>query len=91
MSRETIALRLVGHEVLVGASAEEALELARTEALDTFIPDIGLSGIDGYGLAKALRANSESPKQPSSPRPATAWLRTATERMKLASTTTSRP
>jgi CheY-like chemotaxis protein len=61
-AREALAtaLRLVGHEVFVGATAEEALELARTETPDTFILDIGLPGIDGYKLAKALRANSES-------------------------------
>jgi signal transduction histidine kinase/ActR/RegA family two-component response regulator len=53
------ALRFFGHEVFVGSTAEEALELARTEAPDTFVLDIGLPGTDGYSLAKALRATSE--------------------------------
>jgi signal transduction histidine kinase/ActR/RegA family two-component response regulator len=60
-AREALAtvLRLFGHEVFVGGTAEEALELARTEAPDTFVLDIGLPGTDGYSLAKALRATSE--------------------------------
>src|SRR6185436_4743890 len=54
-----IALRLAGHEVFVGSSAEAALELARGETPDTFILDVGLPGMDGYELAKALRALPE--------------------------------
>jgi CheY-like chemotaxis protein len=56
-AREALAtaLRLEGHEVFVGGTAEEALEIARRDKPDTFILDIGLPGTDGYALARALR------------------------------------
>ena len=58
-AREALAtaLRLLGHEVFVGANAEEALQIAYKETPDTFILDIGLPGTNGYDLAKALRAD----------------------------------
>jgi CheY-like chemotaxis protein len=50
------ALREVGHRVIVAYDAAEALTVLETEASDTAILDIGLPGIDGYELARRIRA-----------------------------------
>ncbi len=47
-----------GHHVSVASNAEQALEIARRERPEVILSDIGLPGpIDGYGLARALRAD----------------------------------
>ncbi|MGD9765294.1 MAG: ATP-binding protein [Candidatus Binatia bacterium] len=58
-AREALAtaLRLAGHEVFLAGNAAQAREIARTEAPDTFILDIGLPDTDGYALAEELREN----------------------------------
>ena len=51
-----------GARVAVAASAEEALEMFRTSTPDLVVSDIGMPGMDGYQLMRALRA-SEPPGQ----------------------------
>ncbi len=59
---ETLAmiLSLEGHETLAIASAEEALEQCTRFKPDVILLDIGLPGIDGYELARRLRAQPGS-------------------------------
>jgi signal transduction histidine kinase len=56
---ETLQLLLVeiGHNVFVAHSPEEALELAREVSPAVLFLDIGLPGMDGYELARRLRAH----------------------------------
>lgn len=49
-------LAMYGHTVLVAHSAETALTLAQQAAVDVALLDIGLPGMDGYELARHLRA-----------------------------------
>src|SRR6476660_140805 len=62
---EDIALMLAcflekaGYRVRPVFSAGEALDAARSERFDIIISDIGLPGMDGYGLAKELRTLGE--------------------------------
>jgi CheY-like chemotaxis protein len=54
-------LRLSGHEVEVAFDAAAGLELARRQAPEVVLCDIGLPGaMDGYGVARALRAAPET-------------------------------
>jgi CheY-like chemotaxis protein len=48
-------LRLLGHEVFAVEDGPAALRLAAREAPEVFIVDIGLPGMDGYEVARALR------------------------------------
>lgn len=48
-------LRGLGHEVSVTDDGLKALELARQNRPDIVILDIGLPGMDGFGVAQALR------------------------------------
>jgi CheY-like chemotaxis protein len=48
-------LRLAGHEVVVAYSGTEGVELARRLRADVVISDIGLPGLDGLEVARALR------------------------------------
>ena len=50
-------LRAEGHDVAVAEDAETALRRADLAATDAFILDIGLPGMDGYTLARHLRAD----------------------------------
>jgi CheY-like chemotaxis protein/two-component sensor histidine kinase len=50
-------LGIEGHEVRIAGSAEEALDLLRHELPEAAILDIGLPGMDGYELARRLRAD----------------------------------
>ena len=52
-------LEQAGYRVRAVFSADEALDAARSERFDVIISDIGLPGMDGYGLAKELRALRE--------------------------------
>jgi two-component system KDP operon response regulator KdpE len=56
-----IGLRARGYDVDVAASGEEALDMARRQHPDVVILDLGLPGIDGVHVAKALRAWSNVP------------------------------
>ncbi|HET7199145.1 MAG TPA: ATP-binding protein [Burkholderiales bacterium] len=57
-ARDTLArlLELEGHRVRAAADGASALALLRGEALDAALIDIGLPGIDGYELARRIRA-----------------------------------
>jgi signal transduction histidine kinase len=57
-SREMVrlALSLAGHEVHEAPDGPTAVELARTIAPDIAVVDIGLPGIDGYEVARRIRA-----------------------------------
>jgi PAS domain S-box-containing protein len=52
----TVLLELEGHEVRAAASGEEALALARSFRPQLVLLDIGLQGMDGYQVARQLRA-----------------------------------
>ncbi len=54
-------LQLAGHEVEVAFDAASGLELARRFSPEVVLCDIGLPGaLDGYGVARALRAAPET-------------------------------
>jgi hypothetical protein len=50
-------LRAGGHDVTVREDAKSALDAARRDPPQVFILDIGLPDIDGYELARRLRAD----------------------------------
>jgi CheY-like chemotaxis protein len=50
-------LEAKGHRVLVREDAESALAGVGTLGIEVFILDIGLPGMDGYALARRLRAD----------------------------------
>jgi PAS domain S-box-containing protein len=52
----SMLLRLHGHEVLVARTGPTALELAATFHPALVLLDIGLSGMDGYEVARRMRA-----------------------------------
>ena len=49
-------LELDGHVVEAAAEGTQALELARAKDPDVALVDIGLPGIDGYEVARRIRA-----------------------------------
>jgi PAS domain S-box-containing protein len=51
------ALALCGHRVRVAGSAAEGLALAKDSAPEVVLCDIGLPDLDGYEVARALRAD----------------------------------
>jgi CheY-like chemotaxis protein len=53
-------LELEGHETLAVYSAESALQQANVFAPHVVLLDIGLPRMDGYEVARRLRANSNS-------------------------------
>ena len=52
----TTLLQLWGHDVRVAYDGPAALRLAEAETPDVILSDIGLPGMDGYELARQLRA-----------------------------------
>ena len=52
----TVLLQIEGHEVRAAASGEAALELARRFRPQLVLLDIGLQDMDGYAVARQLRA-----------------------------------
>ncbi len=58
--RESMAmlLELLGHRVSTAADGKSALERARAELPDLVLVDIGLPDIDGYEVARTLRADA---------------------------------
>jgi CheY-like chemotaxis protein len=61
-ARETLSmlLRLSGHEVETSEDAAEGLEKLAAFAPDVMLVDIGLPGMDGYDLARHVRARPEA-------------------------------
>jgi two-component system CheB/CheR fusion protein len=58
-----LLLRLAGHEAEVAHDAVRGLETARRFLPEVVVCDIGLPGpMDGYGLARAFRADPELPE-----------------------------
>jgi len=51
-----VLLELDGHVVEAAGEGQEALELARAKNPDIALVDIGLPGIDGYEVARRVRA-----------------------------------
>ena len=60
-SAESLALLLEihGHEVRIAFTGPAALETARTFRPEVILLDIGLPGMDGYQVARELRAGQE--------------------------------
>ena len=52
-------LRHAGYEVSTAHSAPDALDAALTRHFDVVVSDIGMPGMNGYELARALRALPE--------------------------------
>jgi PAS domain S-box-containing protein len=50
-----VLLELLGHQVAVAYSGPEGVSAARQERPDVVLCDIGLPGLNGYGVARALR------------------------------------
>jgi CheY-like chemotaxis protein len=53
-----LLLRGMGHEVLTASDGRAALSMAREHWLDVVLLDISLPGLDGYELARRLRAEA---------------------------------
>jgi CheY-like chemotaxis protein len=51
-----VLLELEGHAVEAAAEGQEALEIVRAKAPDVALVDIGLPGIDGFEVARRVRA-----------------------------------
>jgi two-component system CheB/CheR fusion protein len=51
----SMLLELAGHQVRLARDGLEALELARHEAPEVMLVDIGLPGMDGYEVARQAR------------------------------------
>jgi CheY-like chemotaxis protein len=52
----SVLLELEGHVVAVAGEGHHALELVRAQDPDIALVDIGLPGIDGYEVARRVRA-----------------------------------
>jgi CheY-like chemotaxis protein len=50
-----LLLSMKGHATLQAKDALSAIDIARENALDAIISDIGLPGLDGYHIARTLR------------------------------------
>lgn len=53
-----VALRLAGHEVYEAADGEAGVAIANDAAPDTALIDVGLPGLDGYEVARRIRAGA---------------------------------
>jgi PAS domain S-box-containing protein len=54
-------VRLLGHDVQVAYDGPSALQAARASRPDVVLCDLGLPGMDGYDVARALRAGGGAP------------------------------
>jgi CheY-like chemotaxis protein len=54
-----LLLEMDGHQVQIANDGQAALEMARSVRPDVILLDIGLPGMDGYAVAKALRQSPE--------------------------------
>jgi CheY-like chemotaxis protein len=57
-----VLLELLGHEVTVAYSGPEGVTAARACQPEIVLCDIGLPGMDGFGVAKELRRDSTTAK-----------------------------
>jgi two-component system CheB/CheR fusion protein len=57
-----ILIELAGHEVLLAENGTHGLELLKTARPDVALVDIGLPGMDGYELARRVRAEPDGEK-----------------------------
>jgi PAS domain S-box-containing protein len=55
-----MVLEMMGHEVAVAHTGPEGVARAREWHPDTVLCDIGLPGLDGYGVARELRRGEET-------------------------------
>jgi two-component system CheB/CheR fusion protein len=53
-----MALRLMGHEVALAFTGADGIAKARELSPDVIVCDIGLPGLDGYQVAKAVRGEA---------------------------------
>jgi diguanylate cyclase (GGDEF)-like protein len=65
-NREALAslLEIAGHDVRKAANARQALEAARSEPPDLVVSDVLMPGMDGYVLARQLRADARTASLP---------------------------
>jgi CheY-like chemotaxis protein len=56
-----VLLELEGYGVEAAEEGREAIEIARTKDPDVALVDIGLPGIDGYEVARQVRAHGRRP------------------------------
>jgi CheY-like chemotaxis protein len=54
-----IVLEMSGHEVLEAAEGRGGIELVKTRRPDVAVIDIGLPGLDGYEVARQIRADPD--------------------------------
>lgn len=57
----TTRLALAGYEVVAAADGEEALETYQRESPDLIVLDVMMPKLDGYGVCKAVRQDSDVP------------------------------
>lgn len=57
-------LRMVGHEVETAHDGIAAVAMARSMKPDVVLLDIGLPGIDGYEVARRIRASEDATRHP---------------------------
>lgn len=62
-----MVLRLLGHEVETAPDGETALETIRAWRPDVALVDIGLPGLSGYDVARAVRATDSTAPDPLRP------------------------
>jgi PAS domain S-box-containing protein len=60
----SVLLQIDGHEVEVAANGKTALQLARSFRPQLVLLDIGLQGMDGYEVARQLRAQLDTDIKP---------------------------
>src|SRR5271155_2924663 len=48
-----------GHTVVTARDGEEGLEAARREAFDLIVCDVQMPKVDGYGVARQLKADTQ--------------------------------
>ena len=51
-------LEISGHEVVIATRGQEALEVLRQKSVDAVLCDLGLPGMSGYEVARAVREDS---------------------------------